>query len=123
MPRYRGIFYKGEMMSMYEALKDVAKLAQKADNVEVYTKLMDLQAEALSIQEKLLKKQGEIESLNEQLKELKDKQSYTYDGNHQWFKKECIDNKHFCPVCLKKNGFEHALRDDDFCLVCKMYFE
>ena len=37
-------------MGFYEAIKDVAKLAQKADNIELYQRLLDLSAQALDLQ-------------------------------------------------------------------------
>ena len=37
-------------MWLYEAIKDVAKLAQKADNLELYRQLLDLSAQALDLQ-------------------------------------------------------------------------
>lgn len=37
-------------MWLYDAMKDVAKLAQKADNIELYQRLIDLSAQALDLQ-------------------------------------------------------------------------
>ena len=37
-------------MSFYDAFKDVLKIAQKADNVELYKQLLDLSAQALDLQ-------------------------------------------------------------------------
>ena len=37
-------------MWLYDAMKDVAKLAQKADNIELYQRLLDLSAQALDLQ-------------------------------------------------------------------------
>ena len=39
-------------MWLYDAMKDVAKLAQKADNIELYQRLLDLSAQALDLQAK-----------------------------------------------------------------------
>ena len=38
-------------MGFYDAFKDVVKLAQKADNLELYRQLLDLSAQALDLQE------------------------------------------------------------------------
>lgn len=37
-------------MGLYDGIKDVAKVVQKADNIELYQKLLDLSAQALDMQ-------------------------------------------------------------------------
>ena len=54
-------------MSLYEGIKDVAKVVQQADNVELYRQLLDLSASALDMQD-------EINKLKEENAELKKKQ-------------------------------------------------
>ena len=54
-------------MGLYEAVKDVAKLAQQADNIDLYRKLLDLSAQALDMQ-------SEIAKLKEENARLKRKQ-------------------------------------------------
>ena len=51
-------------MGLYEAVKDIAKLAQQADNIDLYRKLLDLSAQALDMQ-------SEIAKLKEENAELK----------------------------------------------------
>lgn len=51
-------------MSLYEGIKDVAKVLQRADNVELYIKLIDLSSQALDLQE-------EISRLKDENRELK----------------------------------------------------
>ncbi|MBQ7710776.1 MAG: hypothetical protein IJT39_03005 [Bacteroidales bacterium] len=53
-------------MSLYEGLKDVAKVVQQADNVELYRQLIDLCEQALDLQAK-------IRELTEENAELKKK--------------------------------------------------
>ena len=53
-------------MWLYDAMKDVAKLAQKADNIELYQRLIDLSAQALDLQ-------AENTKLKEENAELKKK--------------------------------------------------
>lgn len=53
-------------MWLYDAMKDVAKLAQKADNIELYQRLIDLSAQALDLQ-------AENTRLKEENAELKKK--------------------------------------------------
>lgn len=59
-------------MGLYEGIKDVAKVLQQADNVELYMKLLDLCAQALDLQEENMK-------LREEVKELKYLQDLTDD--------------------------------------------
>lgn len=47
-------------MGLYEGIKDVAKVVQQADNVELYRKLLDLGAQALDLQEENMKLREEI---------------------------------------------------------------
>ena len=54
-------------MGLYEGIKDVAKVVQKADNVELYLQLLDLSAQALDMQ-------ATINKLTEENAELKKKQ-------------------------------------------------
>ena len=54
-------------MGFYDAIKDVAKLAQKADNIDLYQRLVDLSAQALDMQD-------EISKLKEENARLKRKQ-------------------------------------------------
>ena len=55
-------------MGFYEVLKDVINLAQKADNVELYRKLLDLSAQAMDMQAEIAKLKEE----NAQLKKRKE---------------------------------------------------
>lgn len=51
-------------MGLYDALKDVASLAQKADNIDLYRQLLDLSAQALDLQ-------AEVARLKEENAELR----------------------------------------------------
>ena len=51
-------------MGLYDAIKDVASIAQKADNIELYRQLLDLGAQALDLQ-------AEVARLKEENSELK----------------------------------------------------
>ena len=51
-------------MGLYESIKDVAKVVQQADNIELYRQLLDLSAQALDLQ-------AENGQLKEELHELK----------------------------------------------------
>ena len=54
-------------MGLYEGIKDVAKIVQQADNVELYRQLIDLSAQALDMQDT-------INKLSEENAKLKKKQ-------------------------------------------------
>ena len=41
-------------MSLYEGIKDVAKVVQQADNIDLYLKLIDLSKQALDLQAEVL---------------------------------------------------------------------
>ena len=55
-------------MSLYEGIKDAAKIVQKADNIELYQKLLDLSSQALDLQ-------AQIQKLTEENSKLKEKLS------------------------------------------------
>ncbi len=52
-------------MSLYDGIKDVAKIVQQADNVDLYKQLLDLSAQALDLQAE----NAELKSKNRELKE------------------------------------------------------
>lgn len=54
-------------MGLYEGIKDVAKVVQQADNIELYRQLVDLSAQALEMQ-------NEINRLTAENTELRKKQ-------------------------------------------------
>lgn len=55
-------------MSFIDNIKDVASIAQKADNIELYKKILDIQANALEMQEEIYKLKEE----NRELRKVKD---------------------------------------------------
>lgn len=55
-------------MGIYEGIKDVAKVVQQADNVDLYIKLLDLSAQALDMQDEL----SRLRTENEELRKLND---------------------------------------------------
>lgn len=83
-------------MSLYDGIKDVAKLVQQADNIDLYRKLLDLSAQALDLQAE----NARLKEENAQLKKIKideerlvrHKQPYlTMRGDEQHLK--------YCSVC------------------------
>ena len=105
-------------MGLYECIKDVASLVQKADNIDLYRKLLDLSAQALDMQ-------AEITRLKEENAELRKGQDLEsriirHPENFLTIEGESEDIR-YCPVCW---GNEHKLIqlllcDDDYCrFVC-----
>ena len=54
-------------MNFYDAFKDVIRIAQKADNIELYRQLLDLSAQALDLQAE----NARLKEENEDLKKRK----------------------------------------------------
>lgn len=52
-------------MSIYDLLKDAASIAQKADNIDLYRKLLDVSSQALEMQNELHRLNNEISKLKE----------------------------------------------------------
>lgn len=54
-------------MSLYDGIKDVAKVIQKADNIDLYKQLLDLGQQALDMQAEI----AQLKEENTRLRELK----------------------------------------------------
>ena len=55
-------------MGIYDAFKDALNVAQKADNVELYRKLLDLSAQALDLQAE----NARLKEENAELRKIRD---------------------------------------------------
>lgn len=106
-------------MGLYESLKDVAKAVQKADNIDLYIKLINLSTQAYELQEEILrlreensqlKKRREIEAIiirhQEPVVTKADDSVSVYYCAHCWdnegrlFQVSCSENGTFiCPHC------------------------
>ncbi len=53
-------------MGIYEGIKDVAKVLQKADNIELYQQLIELSAQALDMQNEIIRLTAENAELKNQ---------------------------------------------------------
>ena len=112
-------------MGFYDAFKDVINIAQKADNIELYKRLLDLSAQALDLQDenlrlkeenKELKKKKDLESLiirhRDSYITLKDDAtellycSHCYDSDQKLIQLQCDyeGGSYICPHC-KTGGF------------------
>jgi hypothetical protein len=84
-------------MSIIENAKEIAKLVQQMDNIELYKKIIDFQLELIDLVEQNRTLRTEIILLHEKL-ELKEK--LIYENNAYWIKKD-DDSKDgpFCSNC------------------------
>ena len=106
-------------MSLYDGIKDVAKIVQQADNIDLYRQLLDLSAQALDLQAENarlkeenaeLKKKKELDARVVRHKDpyitLKDENpqllycSHCYDSEHVFVQLHCdYESSSFCPHC------------------------
>lgn len=117
-------------MGLYEGIKDVAKIVQQADNIELYKQLLDLGAQALEMQD-------EIARLKEENQELRKKNdiasqiirhtesyvtissdekelfycSHCWDSEGKLIQLICNENGTFeCPHCKMKGIYDLELK-------------
>lgn len=113
-------------MSLYDAAKDAVKIAQKADNIELIQKLLDVQEQALETQEKQFQLYQVIAEKDSEIKKLKETGELVLDGKHTWLIVRDDPDHKYCPVCARRDGFKSPLeggygeaRDQYLCHVCK----
>ena len=111
-------------MGLYEGIKDVAKIAQQADNIDLYKKLLDLSAQALEMQDEIRKLKEEnaklkrIEGIGNRL--IRHSQPYiTLKGDSKQIK--------YCAVCWGSNHKMIQMKEADpnlfSCKKCGNRFE
>ena len=111
-------------MGLYEAAKDALSLAQKADNIELVQKIMDVQREVLEMQHQLQLKNEEALSLKEELKSARERKKYVYEEEHKWLVNPENPGLKLCPTCMNRDNFESPLGSADdyghrYCGNCK----
>lgn len=111
-------------MSIYEMAKDALKIAQKADNIELVQKIMDLQKASLDMLNQIQQRDEEILSLKNKISFLNDKKKYTYEVGHKWLIDPEKPDIKLCPTCLNRDGFESPLGSEGhmghrYCGNCK----
>ena len=116
-------------MGLFEGVKDVAGIVQKIGNIELYQKILDIEAQALDLQDELAKLKSENRELKEQ-KNISDKikrhnflyltlnddpQELSY-CTHCWDSQQkliqletCQNNKYYCPHCHYMGTFENSI--------------
>ena len=109
-------------MGLYEGIKDIARVVQQADNVELYKKLLDLESQALDMQAEIATLQKENEELKLEL--YKKKRVVRHKGLFITLEGEQPETV-YCSTCYGKENmfiqmFDH---DEEFyqCPVCHTF--
>lgn len=112
-------------MSLYEGIKDVAKVVQQADNIDLYKKLIDLSAQALDLQSEIAELRTENADLKKELKENQDiihHQTQQVDELNREYPyitlKSDPTSIRYCAVCWGRDKKLIPLYDELNCVVC-----
>lgn len=117
-------------MWLYDAMKDVAKLAQKADNIELYQRLLDLSAQALDLQAentKLKEENAELRKKRDLANEivrhkepcitLRNDDDKLYYCSHCWDSQQLLiqinchkDGTFECPHCKATGNYDNEIK-------------
>ncbi|HAN10104.1 MAG TPA: hypothetical protein DCP90_05785 [Clostridiales bacterium] len=88
-------------MGLIGDIKDAASIVQKADNIELYQKILDIQASALELQEENINLKNKVREL-EKRKNIEDSLEFRENAYY----KKLEDNKEdgpFCSACWDKD--------------------
>lgn len=105
------------MSTIYEAIKDVATIAQKADNIDLYKKLLDISSDALDLQNKVFELTEENKELRNKLNE-KDTVIRHADGLYITFANADPEIR-YCSTCWGKDNKLIQLNEGNRCRVCE----
>ena len=108
-------------MSIVEGMKEIAELAKKQGNVDLYTRILELRIEMIEVSEEKLKLQVKVNELEERLR-MKDQMTFSEPF---WYR-EGDDTPH-CPACYEKDSraihllsLDHSADGRFSCPVCKL---
>ena len=102
-------------MGLYEAFKEVLSVAQKADNVDLYRQLLDLNAQALDLQEENTRLKNEIH----ELQKTRDVESKIERHSEPYITLRDDSKKTpYCAVCWGKDRVLIQLSAYGKCAVC-----
>ena len=107
-------------MGLYDGIKDVAKILQQADNIDLYRQLLDLSVQARDLQNEVAKLQQENVNLKKELEIEDDIERYEklfvtrksddtkikycsrcWDAERKLIQIDCHDSGNFsCPHCI-----------------------
>lgn len=113
-------------MGLYEGIKDVAKVVQQADNIDLYKKLLDLSSQALDMQAEIANLKEENDRLRKE-RELMDDIVYhkteKYDTLNSEYPYVTLasdkENIRYCAICWGKTHKLIPLYDELNCVVCR----
>ena len=108
-------------MGLYEGIKDVAKIVQQADNIDLYRQLLDLGTQALDMQSEIKRLQEENAKLKGDL--YRQQNIERHNGIYITLKED--DRKiPYCSTCYGKDDkmiqMEDAACGEYQCPVCNM---
>lgn len=103
-------------MALYDAFKDVINIAQKADNIDLYRKLLDLSRDALDLQNEIYRLTEENQELKRKLQEEQTIIRHK-EGRYITLKNDEQDIQ-YCSTCW---GSDHKLIQlaNNRCFVCE----
>ena len=90
------------ILGLYDSVKEVAGIIQKADNIELYSKILDVQKEAIDLIEENRKLKNKICELEETMN-LKKSVRYIEDAYYIEKEDGTFDGP-FCRVCWDTTG-------------------
>ena len=113
-------------MGLYDEIKDVAKVIQKVDNIDLYKQLLDLSSQALELQNEVAKLQQENANLTKRLEIEDDIErseklfitrksdstkikycSHCWDSERKLIQIDCHDSGQFdCPHCKSNSVYD-----------------
>jgi len=110
-------------MSIVDGMKEIAELAKKQGNIDLYTRILELRLEMNEISEEKLKLQLKVNDLEERLR-VKDQMSF----REPFWYREGDDTPH-CSACFEKDSravhmvsLDHSLEGRFQCPVCKFLY-
>ncbi len=112
-------------MGLYEGIKDVAKVVQQADNIDLYKKLLDLSAQALDMQAEIANLKEENDRLRKEREQIADivyhktEKFDTQNREHPYITLASDkENIRYCAICWGQNHKLIPLYDELNCLIC-----
>lgn len=109
-------------MSLYQATKDAIMIAQKAGNIDLTQKLLDVQKMALDMQEKQQQMKGEIDTLQDRIKGLEALKNLQFAESQNYLINPDHPDRPLCPICTKKLNTEVPMYNESHCTNCSNDF-
>ena len=103
-------------MNFLDMIKEVVDIAQKADNIELYRQLLDLNRMAIDIQTEINDLKIENRKLKEQL-DVKANIIRHKDGAYITLEDDPM-NIHYCAVCWGRDGKLIQMEKEGYCGEC-----